>query len=93
MILSFKDRRTRVLYEGAVPKGFPAGVATVTRRKLAMLDVAIRLDDLRAPPGNRLHALAADRAGSHAIRVNDQYRICFVWTAEGPTDVELVDYH
>ena len=62
-------------------------------RKLAMLNRAGTLDDLRVPPGNRLEALKGDRAGQHSIRVNDQFRACFVWTAEGPEGVEIVDYH
>ena len=62
-------------------------------RKLAMLNRAGKLDDLRVPPGNRLEALKGDRAGQHSVRVNDQYRVCFVWTAEGPKDVEIVDCH
>jgi len=62
-------------------------------RKLAMLNRAEKLDDLRVPPGNRLERLKGDRAGQHSIRVNDQYRVCFVWTPEGPKDVEIVDYH
>ena len=62
-------------------------------RKLAMLNQAARLDDLRIPPGNRLEALRRDRAGQHSIRVNDQFRVCFRWTDAGPEDVEIVDYH
>ena len=62
-------------------------------RKLAMLNRAGRLGDLCMPPGNRLEALKADRAGQHSIRVNGQFRVCFVWTASGPKDVEIVDYH
>lgn len=62
-------------------------------RKLAMLNRAGRIDDLRVPPGNRLEALKGDRTGQHSIRVNDQYHICFVWTASGPSNVEIVDYH
>ena len=62
-------------------------------RKLAMLNRAGTLDDLRVPPGNRLEALKRDRAGQHSIRVNDQFRVCFVWAAAGPKDVEIVDYH
>jgi toxin HigB-1 len=58
-----------------------------------MLDAAVTLDDLRAPPGNRLEALKRDRAGQHSIRINDQWRICFTWAASGPEDVEIVDYH
>jgi proteic killer suppression protein len=62
-------------------------------RKLAMVNRAGTLDDLRVPPGNRLEALKGDRAGQFSVRVNDQYRLCFVWTEEGPQDVEIVDYH
>ena len=72
---------------------FPADLIRATQRKLAMLDAAIRLEDLRAPPANRLEALEGDRAGQHSIRVNDQFRLCFVWTAAGPEAVEFVDYH
>jgi proteic killer suppression protein len=68
-------------------------IEAVARRKLAQLDAAATLDFLRAPPGNQLEALKGDRAGQHSIRVNDQFRVCFVWTAQGPTDVEIVDYH
>jgi proteic killer suppression protein len=66
---------------------------TVVERKLQMLDSAATLDFLRSPPGNRLEALRGDRAGQHSIRVNDQFRICFVWTERGPMNVEIVDYH
>ena len=62
-------------------------------RKLAMLNQAARLDDLRVPPGNRLEALRGNRAGQHSVRVNDQFRVCFRWTESGPEDVEIVDYH
>ena len=65
----------------------------MAERKLAQLDAALTLDFLRAPPGNRLEALKADRAGQHSIRVNDQWRVCFVWAESGPTGVEIVDYH
>ena len=78
---------------GKVPKGFPADVAKRTRALLAFLDQAAKLDDMRSPPGNRLEALQGDRAGQHSVRVNDKWRLCFVWTDAGPSDVELVDYH
>jgi toxin HigB-1 len=65
----------------------------VARRKLRQLEIAGRLDDLRVPPGNRLEALQGDRAGQHSIRINDQFRLCFIWTATGPDAVEIVDYH
>lgn len=92
-IRSFKDERLRALLDRRVPKGFPADLASVARRKLVMLDAAAALDDLRVPPGNRLEALQGDRAGQHSIRVNDQFRLCFHWTDDGPEDVEFVDYH
>ncbi|HEX5360777.1 MAG TPA: type II toxin-antitoxin system RelE/ParE family toxin, partial [Fluviicoccus sp.] len=65
----------------------------VAERKLAMLDAAQTLSFLRSPPGNRLEALRGDRAGQHSIRINDQWRLCFIWTADGPENVEIVDYH
>ncbi|HTO49667.1 MAG TPA: type II toxin-antitoxin system RelE/ParE family toxin [Burkholderiales bacterium] len=70
-----------------------ANIQAIAMRKLAMLNQAGRLDDLRVPPGNRLEALRGDRAGQHSIRVNDQFRVCFRWTGAGPEDVEIVDYH
>jgi proteic killer suppression protein len=93
MIESFRDKRTAAVFLGKMPKGFPADIATVARRKLRMLDAATRLDDLRAPPANRLEALKDDRAGQHSIRINDQWRVCFVWRAGGAHEVEIVDYH
>lgn len=68
-------------------------IESVARRKLRQLEIAGRLDDLRVPPGNRLEALSGDRAGQHSIRINDQFRICFRWTASGAEAVEIVDYH
>jgi proteic killer suppression protein len=73
-------------------KRFDARIERVALRKLVMLDAAEVLDDLRIPPGNRLEALKGDRTGQHSIRMNQQWRICFVWTAAGPEDVEIVDY-
>jgi proteic killer suppression protein len=93
MIKSFKDSLTEDAFNGVVRKGFPADSIKIARRKLAYLDAAKVLDDLKAPPGNRLEALTGDRKGQHSIRVNDQFRICFVWTDEGPRDVQFVDYH
>ncbi|MDP1883202.1 MAG: type II toxin-antitoxin system RelE/ParE family toxin, partial [Bradyrhizobium sp.] len=80
-------------FAGESPKRFPSGILKIARRKLKMVDAAVVLTDLRVPPGNQLEALAGDRKGQHSIRINDQWRICFVWTQEGPTDVEVVDYH
>jgi toxin HigB-1 len=93
MIKSFKDSRTEDVFNGVIRKGFPADLINVARRKLRFLHAAHVLADLWAPPGNRLEALKGDRVGQHSIRVNDQFRICFVWTPEGPRDVELTDYH
>jgi proteic killer suppression protein len=70
-----------------------SGIAKVATRKLLQLNEAEELRDLRAPPGNRLEALQAGRRGQHSIRLNDQWRICFVWTEQGPEHVEIVDYH
>lgn len=91
-ILSFKCNHTQKLFEGEQPKRFKniEGVAT---RKLQMLDSAIELKDLRAPPANRLEALKGNRDGQHSIRINDQWRVCFVWKDAGAFDVEIVDYH
>lgn len=92
MIQSFKCKDTQALYEGRSLRRFKAFVA-VAERKLAQLDAAQTLDFLKAPPGNRLEALKGDRKGQHSIRINDQWRICFVWSGVGPVDVEIVDYH
>ncbi|WP_422509767.1 type II toxin-antitoxin system RelE/ParE family toxin [Stenotrophomonas sp. GZD-301] len=91
-ILSFRCIATRRLFTGKQIRAFQ-GVHKVAMRKLAMLDAALRLDDLRIPPANRLERLRGDRAGQYSIRINDQYRICFAWTDAGPTDVEICDYH
>jgi proteic killer suppression protein len=92
MIQSFKCKDTLAIFEGRSPRRFKAFVA-VAERKLAQLDAAQTLDFLRAPPGNRLEALKGGRKGQNSIRVNDQWRICFVWSETGPTNVEIVDYH
>jgi proteic killer suppression protein len=93
VIRSFIDEMTRAAFKGEALKGFPADLLRVARCKLNYLDAATSLQDLRSPPGNRLEALSGNRKGQYSIRVNDQFRICFVWTPEGPTDVEFVDYH
>jgi len=87
MIRSFKDHATAEAFDGRAKKGFPSDILKIVRRKLEMLNAALVIGDLRSPPGNRLEALRGDRRGQHSIRVNDQFRICFVWTDEGPADV------
>ena len=83
---------TEALFKGERVKRF-VNIQTIALRKLAILNQAVQLNDLRVPPGNRLEALAGDRAGQHSVRVNDQFRVCFRWTTTGPQDVEIVDYH
>lgn len=92
MIKGFRCADTQALFETGKSKRF-ANVAKVATRKLAQLDAANTLEFLRSPPGNRLEALSGDRKGQFSIRVNDQFRICFRWSSEGPTDIEIVDYH
>jgi proteic killer suppression protein len=92
MIVSFKCADTEALANGRRVKRFVT-IESVARRKLRQLQIAARLEDLAVPPGNRLEALKGNRAGQYSIRVNDQFRICFRWTAAGTTDVEIVDYH
>jgi toxin HigB-1 len=93
MIRSFKDRRTEAVFKGESPKGFPSDLVKVARRKLRMIHRAVRLEDLRAPPANRLEALKGDRQGQHSIRINDQFRICFTWLENDAYSVEVTDYH
>ena len=92
MIKSFKDGETERLYETGRSRRF-SSFRKVALRKLDMLNAASELKDLRSPPGNRLEALRGDRKGRHSIRINDQWRICFVWSDHGAEDVEIVDYH
>ena len=92
MIVSFKDADTETLAAGRRVKRFQK-IEDTARRKLRQLQIASRIDDLRVPPGNRLEALKGDRVGQYSIRINDQFRICFRWTAAGAEDVEIVDYH
>ncbi|MCF4126557.1 type II toxin-antitoxin system RelE/ParE family toxin [Methylobacterium sp. SyP6R] len=93
MIQSFADRRTRVFHEDGICHPSWRSFERIALRKLDALDAAIKLDDLRSPPGNRLEALRGDRAGQYSIRINDQWRLCFHWTEQGPHNVEIVDYH
>lgn len=91
-IKSFRCAETQALYEGKQPRRFK-NFEAVAERKLQMLDAAVQLRDLRSPPGNRLEPLHGDREGQHSIRINDQWRVCFIWTDAGPEAVEIVDYH
>ena len=93
MIKSFVDRRTAAVFQGHVPKGLPPTIAQRAQTKLAVLDAAASLEELRVPPGNRLEALKGARRGQHSIRINEQWRICFVWRGGNAHDVEIVDYH
>jgi len=92
VIRSFRSKDTQRLFETGQSRRFSA-ILAVAERKLAQLDAAETLEFLRSPPGNRLEALKGDREGQHSIRINDQYRICFRWTQQGPEEVEIVDYH
>lgn len=91
-IRSFHCADTEAIYAGKHPRRF-RNIERVAQRKLQMLDSAVELMDLRVPPGNRLEALSGNRRGQHSIRINGQWRICFVWTVSGPEHVEIVDYH
>lgn len=93
MIQGFATRETERFFRDGVCPSYWRSVKGVAMRKLDMLDAAITLSDLRSPPGNRLEALKGDRAGQYSVRINDRWRICFVWTERGPDHVEIVDYH
>jgi len=93
MIRSFRDPEAERLFLRQGSRQLPREVQRVALRKLAILDAAESLQDLRVPPGNRLEKLAGDRAGQYSIRINDQWRICFVWQEGDAYKVEIVDYH
>lgn len=93
MIVSTRGKLIETILTGKAGKGFPSDLVRAAERKLLFLEAAIRLDDLRSPPGNRVEKLSGDRAGQHSIRINDQWRVCFRWTDAGAEDVEIVDYH
>lgn len=93
MIKSFADKRTQELYLKGKAKKFPSDIARRAARKLEYVDLAEGLDDLKVPPGNRLHQLSGDRKGQHAIAINDQWRICFRFEDGDAYDVEVCDYH
>ncbi|MEO0034144.1 MAG: hypothetical protein RLZZ501_167 [Pseudomonadota bacterium] len=92
MIKGFADKDTAALWRGESPRRL-AAIAQAALRKLDMLDAAAALVDLRNPPGNRLEALGGNRTGQHSIRINGQWRLCFVWDGDGAARVEIVDYH
>ena len=93
MIKSFKDQETEKIFRGQFSRKFLQNIQRVAARKLEQLNAATVLDTLRVPPGNRLEALSHNRQGQHSIRVNDQWRVCFVWRDDSAFDVEIVDYH
>ena len=97
MIRSFKDSSTEDIFNGrntkAARKTCPEHLWRVAGRKLDQLDSVVSLEELQTPPGNRLEALKGDRDEQHSVRVNQQYRVCFVWTEDGPVEVEIIDYH
>lgn len=93
MIIGFASKETEKIWRGEVSRRLPREIQQVALRKLFMLDKAQTLIDLKIPPANRLEALKDDRKGQHSIRINDQWRICFVWTSNGPDAVVIVDYH
>lgn len=93
MIKSFADKATAAVFAGEQVKRLPPEIQQTARRKLKLIDAATGLESLRLPPGNRLEALKHDRKGQHSIRINDQWRICFRWEADGAAAVEITDYH
>ena len=93
MIRNFRDKEARKIWEGSISRKLPADIQVIARRKLRMLNNAQQLTDLRIPPANRLEALKGARKGQHSIRINDQWRICFVWRNGNAEAVEIVDYH
>ena len=93
MIANFRCRETEKIWNGTASRKLPREIQDIARRKLRMLNNATNVDDLRVPPGNRLERLSGNRAGQYSIRINDQWRICFIWRPGQAADVEIVDYH
>jgi proteic killer suppression protein len=93
MIKSFRDSDSEELWKTGSSRRLPAALRRPAFKKLAILNAALALENLRVPPGNRLEALRGDRAGQYSIRINDRYRVCFVWRDGNAHDVEIVDYH
>lgn len=93
MLKDFAGRDAELIWLGHFARRLPTDIQRIARRKLRMLDAVTTLEELRVPPGNRLESLKGDRAGQHSIRINDQWRICFVWDGDGAREIEIVDYH
>lgn len=93
MILSTRGKLAAGAVQDKFGKGFPANLVSRTRAMLSALDAAVVVEDLRFPPGNPLEVLRGDREGQYSVRINKQWRICFTWTEQGPSEVEIVDYH
>ncbi|MCP8883278.1 type II toxin-antitoxin system RelE/ParE family toxin [Devosia sp. XJ19-1] len=93
MLQGFADDETKLIWQGRRSRKLPVDIQSIALRKLRLLHAARVLSDMRVPPGNRLESLKGDRAGQWSIRINDQWRICFVWEEGGPRNVEIVDYH
>ena len=93
VIISFRDPETEKVFLNTVSRKFPVNIQTTALRKLLQLHAAVSLNSLRVPPGNRLEALKGNRAGQHSIRINDQWRVCFVWVGADAEEVEIADYH
>ena len=93
VIISFGDLETEKIFQNVVSRKFPVNIQTTALRKLLQIDAAVSLNSLRVPPGNRLEALKGSRAGQYSIRINNQWRVCFVWTGGDAQEVEIVDYH
>jgi len=93
MIVSFASKEAEKIFHGQFSKKIPKDIQRTTRRKLLYLNRAVNLEDLLAPPGNRLEKLKGNRTGQHSIRINNQWRICFTWSGKSAKDVEIVDYH
>jgi len=93
MIISTRGKLAAGAVRDRFDKGFPPDLIKRTRAMLSALDAVVALEDLRFPPGNHLEALSGDRTGQHSVRINGQWRICFIWTDQGPSEVEIVDYH
>jgi toxin HigB-1 len=94
VIITFKSEQTKLIFDGFRSRSYPSDIQKIALRKLLLLNAATSINDLRVPPGNRLEKLAGNRKGQHSIRINDQWRICFIWTDGNDADqVEIVDYH